>query len=197
MLIIRKLLIFSIVYVGFELLVIMERLANHYVATECPVCRPLDDRIWNACKTWEGARSDAFLMSREYMLLVHATKYSVINVSGWCRSSLPWHNFRLLINESMYLSLWPLAEHQQANKPRVPHQCISCPPHPSTPRHGYRGSRWRPWCTARRDAQAWVVWWHLQLFEEYRDCGNIKPHTIWSIFNSFLALMDSLRGFAK
>ena len=51
MLIIRKLLIFSIVYVGFELLVIMERLANHYVATECPVCRPLDDRIWNACKT--------------------------------------------------------------------------------------------------------------------------------------------------
>ena len=108
MLIIRKLLIFSIVYVGFELLDIMERLANHYVATECPVCRPLDDRIWNACKTWESARSDAFLMSREEMLLIHTTKYSVINVSGWYRSSLPWHNFRLLINESMYLSLWPL-----------------------------------------------------------------------------------------
>ena len=34
-----------------ELLDIMERLANHYVATEYHVCRPLDDRIWNACKT--------------------------------------------------------------------------------------------------------------------------------------------------
>ena len=139
MLIIRKLLIFSIVYVGFELLDIMERLASHYVATECPVCRPLDDRIWNACKTWEGARSDAFLMSREYMLLVHATKYSVINVSGWCRSSLPWHNFRLLINESMYLSLWPLSLWPQLGSLQY---CPSDPIFLCAAKNGKRVTRW-------------------------------------------------------
>ena len=42
----------------------------------------------------------------------------------------------------------------KVNKPRVPHQCISCPPHPSMPRHGNRSPRWRSWCTAGRDTQA-------------------------------------------
>ena len=47
MLIIRKLLIFSIVYVGFELLDIMERLANHYVATECEFdVRKVLKKLW-------------------------------------------------------------------------------------------------------------------------------------------------------
>ena len=103
MLIFWVLLIFRIVNVGLKFLVTRKRLTYHAAITDAIACRPLNYGVWNACEGSQGAGgtgtgsadpqqmlifwrfpmfSTVYIgFEVKHLLLVHATKYGVINVS--------------------------------------------------------------------------------------------------------------------